>query len=826
MADPRVSGPPGRRRKSFVLERNRRLSESLLWRLQRSFFENRGAQAWTAGVVPHYVTSNPWMADSYAKVVLGWLRDLRPELDPSQPVHIVELGCGSGRFAYHFLVRFFDLLSRSSLSEVPVRYVLTDFTDYNLDVLRSHSALQPFVEAGLLDFARFDVVTDEEIALSHSGEVLAAGTLANPLAVIANYVFDGIPQDCFTVRGGHLYESLVTLTSQQKEGDLDDPELLSRLELSWKHRPAQAGCYGDEHLDRIVAEYGASLDETSFVFPSVGLRCLGNLERLAGGRMLLLSADKGFSSEASLAGRSEPSLALHGSFSLMVNYHAIGRWFGHRGGVFLPCSHDSTVLNVSAAFLGEPAGGWVEVLVAFDDAIERRGPDAFFALKKGIEEHYAAFGLERLLAWLRLSGWDHNVFLGCLQVLSRRGRARTGSSVEAVTVAVQRIWESVLPAARDRRPRLPPRACCRRRSSAGKRRWASSSSRSGSTATRRRPRTTAPSASTSSVSTRPPWGGCAMPWRPTRLQRGRGAAPGDRGRGTMPDRPLKRPQPPAATVAQRPVAAHVQAAVRVAQAKPAPAPAGAPRAAHVQATIRVAQTKPAPIPPAAHSQAAVRAAQAKVLPRTPTAHVQRAVGAAQVQVATRPAPAKADSRRVAPHVQAAVRAAQAKLAGPPVTARAGHVEHLLGPLRSPAPGRRVEHQSSNGPGSSTTPTTTGATVTRGATARLRPRPHEAAASELAPSFGGRPGQEGPEQDECGCRRRFLVVVLVLFQRDECCRHRRRGGCHGLVVLLLRAVKAKGRKKPGGKKRATTKQEGDAGNFSAPENGWWTTHRPG
>lgn len=445
MADPRVSGSPGRRRKSFVLERNRRLSESLLWRLQRSFFEHRGAQAWTEGVVPHYVTSNPWMADSYAKVVLGWLRDVQPELDPSQPVHVVELGCGSGRFAYHFLVRFFDLLSRSSLSEISVRYVLTDFTEYNLDVLRSHAALQPFVEAGLLDFARYDAGTDEEIALSHSGEVLAAGTLANPLAVIANYVFDGIQQDCFTVRGGHLYESLVTLTSPHRETDLEDPELLSRLELSWKHRPAQADFYGDLDLDRIVAEYGASLDETSFVFPSVGLRCLASLERLAGGRMLLLSADKGFSSEASLAGRSEPSLALHGSFSLMVNYHAIGRWFAHRGGVFLPCSHESTTLNVSAALLGEPAGGWVEVLVAFDDAIERRGPDAFFVLKKGVEENYAAFGLERLLAWLRLTGWDHNVFLGCLPVLLERAGEAPETLRHELAVAAQRIWEAYFP---------------------------------------------------------------------------------------------------------------------------------------------------------------------------------------------------------------------------------------------------------------------------------------------------------------------------------------------------------------------------------------------
>lgn len=440
-----------RRGGGFVLERNRRFSESLLWRLQRSFFDRLGAQAWTESLVPHYITSNPWIADAYAKVVLGWLRDLRPALDLGQPVHVVELGCGPGRFSYHFLIRFFDLLSRSPLAEVPVRYVATDFTEHNLDVLRSHPALQPFVEAGLLDFARYDAGADVEIALSHSGEVLGPGSVANPLAVIANYVFDGIPQDCFTLRGGHLHESFATLTSPRREPDLDDPTILSRVELSWKHRPLAAAPYGEPDLDRIVEEYCERLSETTFLLPSAALRCLANLSQLAGGHLLLLSGDKGYSGETSLAGRGEPTLSRHGSVSMMVNYHAIGRWVEHRGGTFLTCSHESTHLNVSAALLGTPSAGgepprdWAETLLAFDDAIERRGPDDFFTLKKSIEAGYASLGLDRLLAWLRLSGWDHNVFLGCFPALIERIAEGPEAVAEAVAAAAQRVWEAYFP---------------------------------------------------------------------------------------------------------------------------------------------------------------------------------------------------------------------------------------------------------------------------------------------------------------------------------------------------------------------------------------------
>jgi tetratricopeptide (TPR) repeat protein len=438
--------------RGFVLERNRRLSESLLWRLQRNFFDSQGAQAWTEGVVPHYVTSNPWIADAYAKVVLGWVRDVcaaplggSPVLDAGQPLYIVELGCGSGRFAYLFLIRFFDLLSRSPFAALRVRYVLTDFTEYNLDVLRNHLALRPFVTAGLLDFARYDAGTDLELRLSESGDVLTPETLANPLAVIANYVFDGIPQDCFTCRAGHLYETLVTLTSTQREADPEAAEILGRIRLAWKRRPVRGPYYGEADLDAILGEYAASLKETTVLFPTGALRCVRNLARLSGGRLLLLSSDKGFSSEAALQGGKEPELAVHGSFSVMVNFHAIGRWLARAGGEVLTPMFESPQLNVTAGLLGAPAGGWMETRLAFDDAVERRGPSDFFSLRKSIEQVSGAFHLEGLLSWLRLAGFDHNIFLGCFPELMAQAANASEELQAQVAEAARRVWEAYFP---------------------------------------------------------------------------------------------------------------------------------------------------------------------------------------------------------------------------------------------------------------------------------------------------------------------------------------------------------------------------------------------
>src|SRR5258708_34111390 len=97
-----------------VLERNQRLSRSMLWGLQRTFFHQQGIRAWSQGIVPQYITSNPFVAKAYAKVVFGWLRDWSistppPALDLSRPIYIIELGAGSGRFGYHFLKKFHRL---------------------------------------------------------------------------------------------------------------------------------------------------------------------------------------------------------------------------------------------------------------------------------------------------------------------------------------------------------------------------------------------------------------------------------------------------------------------------------------------------------------------------------------------------------------------------------------------------------------------------------------------------------------------------------------------------------------------------------------------
>src|SRR5262249_12891934 len=163
-----------------------------------------------------------------------------------------------------------------------------DFTESTLEPLRQNPLLQPWIKEGILDFARYDASADGEIRLDRSGEVLGPQSLRNPLAVIANYVFDGIPQDAFAVRDGVLYELLATLTVPDEEEDLDDSTMLQRIALSWEERPATPEPYGDPELDAILREYAAGLRDTAVLFPTAAIRCLRHLSRLADGRLLLV----------------------------------------------------------------------------------------------------------------------------------------------------------------------------------------------------------------------------------------------------------------------------------------------------------------------------------------------------------------------------------------------------------------------------------------------------------------------------------------------------------------------------------------------------------
>ena len=425
----------------FILEPERRLSESALWSLQRRWYERLGVDAWRTSTVPYHATNNAFLARAYAEVIVGFLRDCAAAgADPAEPVHVVELGAGCGRFAFLLLRALEALLGRETRAGLPpLRYVMTDFAASNLSFVRDHDALRPFVARGLLDFALFDAKEDAALHLLGAGTTIGRGALGNPVVVIANYIFDSLPQDAFAVRDGALFETVVALRSDRPALDPDDPEPFRGVVTEASERPAPSPVYPEPELERILRGYAGAPGAAAVLFPVTTLRCLRRLSDLSGGRLLLLTADKGEVDARLARAAGKSSISVHGSVSMPVDFHAVAEHFRHRGGRAFTTSFRHTSLAVSAYVEGAHPTAHDETRSAFDRAVERAGPDDLFTLWRGLDPD----GLDptALLALLRLAQWDLDVLLTCLPRDRARLRDAPASTRAELGRAAHRAWE-------------------------------------------------------------------------------------------------------------------------------------------------------------------------------------------------------------------------------------------------------------------------------------------------------------------------------------------------------------------------------------------------
>jgi Tetratricopeptide repeat len=445
------SAAPLAREKRAPLEHKRRLSRSLLWAWQREFYCREGVRAWTDSHIPHHITSCSFTAEAYARVAFAFLRDRAAAggATAAAPVHIVELGSGPGRFAYLFLKSLLAHLRGSPCESVRVRYVMTDVAEKNLAAWQAHPSLSPLFESGVLDLARFEIGVSDELHLLRSGDVLRPGEGQGPLVVIANYVLDSIPQDAFSVDGGELRESLVTLSAPFRAPAPGEPVDLSRLEIQHHHYPMRLPYYDDPLCDRILDEYRSRLPRAAFLFPIAAIAGMRSLLRLSGGSTLFLSGDKGFTRDEAFLSTHVDMLGIvpHAAdcFSMAVDYQILGAYCRLRGGEALHPAHRHDGLSVSAFLFDPPPGGFAETRRAYAEAIDRFGPDDFFTLISELDPLQDQRSFRYLLSLLRLSAWDFQILLSSIPRLKHHLPELSPIDRQDLFEAIEHVWDRYLP---------------------------------------------------------------------------------------------------------------------------------------------------------------------------------------------------------------------------------------------------------------------------------------------------------------------------------------------------------------------------------------------
>jgi tetratricopeptide (TPR) repeat protein len=310
----------------------------------------------------------------------------------------------------------------------------------NIEFWRTQPKLRAFVEQGKLDFARFDALADDSIQLIESGKVLRAGELKNPLVLLANYLLDSLPQDLFSVEEQNLFEVSASLYSTQEEPDLFDPEIITRIEIEYDRRPVSSDYYPDPTLNAVLQHYQRSLPNSTFIFPRASIELLRTFQKLSGGRMLLLSADKGDHRQSEIVHEVLPDIMLHDNgFSMQFNYHALKLYVEQAGGQVFSTSFRHGSLNILAFAQGLPAVNYVGL--AYDEYIENNNPDDNFTAMIEIDKR-PNIDIPELLAYIRLKRYDSYAFLLIFNPLRHRFNGVPLKFIPTLILMTERIWEN------------------------------------------------------------------------------------------------------------------------------------------------------------------------------------------------------------------------------------------------------------------------------------------------------------------------------------------------------------------------------------------------
>lgn len=394
-----------------ILEQHKRFSECLFWTLQREYFDQQGINAWV-NQVPYYITSNTFIATCYAKITIRFIRDwiLKHPESKKHPFYILELGTGSGRFSYYTLKALQELKADFGMDDINIIYIMSDFTVHNLEYHQEHQALQPYIEKGQVDFAIYNMEIEQSIKLIRSGVELNAKTLVNPLCIYANYIFDTVSQDSFSVQNEKLYELAVTLSTESSNMENGKPIDWEKITMDHHLNEIHGPYYKDPELDAVLDLYKHNLKDTSFLVPIGSIRAINFLKKLTNNKFFLIASDKAYSEMSSLENLAYPSMAFHGSFSMMANFHAIGQYLVNGGGDYFPQSSrrgiKTCVFSSGFRFSDLP-----DTRAAVKELVEGFSPSDYFNLHRHMSEKSQDCDLDVIASHLQMSEWDPNIYI-------------------------------------------------------------------------------------------------------------------------------------------------------------------------------------------------------------------------------------------------------------------------------------------------------------------------------------------------------------------------------------------------------------------------------
>jgi len=416
-------------------------SESQIWQLNRDYYQEVGIAAWSEGQVPHQITSNSLVGKTYAELILGVLKDRAKLGALKDTVYIIELGAGHGRLAFHILKHLDKIMALNNIPLPPFCYVLSDIGEKNLSFFKEHKQLQTYYKKGTLDYAYYDAIGGDAIHLRYADRHIRVGELAQPVMAIANYFFDSIPTDLFHFKNNQASICSIELHTQGNPDVMKSSKVLKSLKVTFEDNPYDKSYYESDISNEILEDYRLNLKDSYLFFPETSMRCMQNLKALSREGLVLISMDKGIHRLDKISKKYEPEIITHGDcFSLWVNFHALGSYCTKTGGKVLFPSYSTFHAQVACLMFIDKADDYTHTSAAYEYYVNDFGPDDYNSIKKMTYAHISKLPLTHLLAIIRLSAYDSNMFSKMLPQLRLEVQRVSHEERERIAQMLHKIW--------------------------------------------------------------------------------------------------------------------------------------------------------------------------------------------------------------------------------------------------------------------------------------------------------------------------------------------------------------------------------------------------
>ncbi|HEY2572749.1 MAG TPA: hypothetical protein VGH65_01730 [Verrucomicrobiaceae bacterium] len=376
--------------------------DSKIWNLSDEFYAGKGAESWSRSLVPQRVTSNCYIADVYASITAAFFRDLARQ-GCLEPPLIIEVGGGSGLFAWQFLHR---LLNHHLPNETDVpnfNYLLTDGAASNIANWKTKQRFAPLRESGLLDFGILWVKDILEIKTSN-GRTLSVNDLGNrPVVLITNYLYCSIPCDLYRVRDHEVYRELIALYERDQDPVEGDAGAFQRIKATFSSEARSAPFTGHARIDRIIEGYRALPGDACIPVPEIAIRFLEIFLR-RNAPLLNLASDIGYTEPLAFP-KTDPFI-LGQYLGYYTNFHMMGEIFREYGGAVQgPAFHDRTLPTVALMLPGSLTG-LPETMRVARTSLENFTPYDAYNVLKTVRKNITKPNYLEIAAWLRLSKFD------------------------------------------------------------------------------------------------------------------------------------------------------------------------------------------------------------------------------------------------------------------------------------------------------------------------------------------------------------------------------------------------------------------------------------